>query len=733
MRKPLALLGLALSLLQPFRLIGQWVEVQVVDAAKGQAIEYAHVIADLPQGRELFVTDLNGKVSLASTAAVPVIITFVGYETRQDTLFPGIPKRIALQRGDFELSDVVVTAQYLPTKAEESVMAVRIIDQETIENKGAVNLSQLLNDQLNIRLQTDGVLGTGMSMQGLSGQNVKILIDGVPMIGRLDGNIDLNQINLQDIERVEIVEGPVSVNYGSNALAGAINLITRKPKKKEWGASARAFYESVGVYNVDGQLQVPLQGQQHLVLSGGRNFFDGWSPEEHGQRDLQWNQKEQLFGRAAYQRKWGTWNLHYELRAFEELIKDKGDRRSAYSNYAFDNWFTTYRLDNQLRVDRDFNKNHRLEVMAAYNWFRRDNVQYNRDLVNVAQEINPDPTPHDTTLSTLFISRGTWSSTREKARWNYQLGYEASYETGGGKRIANGYQAIGDYALFGSLQWKPVESVTLQPGLRVSYNTAYTAQPVPSVHFAYTPNKTWQFRSSYARGFRAPTIKELHIEFIDANHNIVGNPNLQAEYSHHADASLEWKAEDRRGIHSLRLKPGLFFNQLDNMMELAQVEGSQFSYVNISQATTAGAQLEATYSIHPDFQFMAGASYLFQAYELDQQQATFESPEVRFGFEYWRPSKRFGFSMNYKYSGRTPQLTLPGNSVELASMSDFHWLDISATQQLWKDHLTLTIGGRNLFDVQNLSSTGAAGVHSGGGSVPMAWGRSVFTSLKWTL
>lgn len=715
------------------QLFGQQAVLRVVDVQNAKPIEFAHIVASLPEGRKLLVTNAKGEAEITTSAQVPVSVTFVGYETRTDTIEPGQLTVIRLKRGDFELGDVVVTAQYLPTRPEESVMAVRIIDQEAIENKGAVNLSQLLNDQLNIRLQTDGILGTGMSMQGLSGENVKILIDGVPIIGRLDGNIDLNQINLQDIERVEIVEGPVSVNYGSNALAGAINLITKQPEKKEWDASAQVFYESVGVFNADARVQIPLQGQQTLSLSGGRNFFDGWSPEEVGQRDLQWNQKEQVFGRAAYQRKQGPWRLNYELRLFEELIKDKGDRRSAFSNYAFDNWFTTYRFDNQVRLDRNFNDRYKLDVVAAYNWFRRDNVQYNRDLVNVSQEINPDPTPHDTTHSTLFISRGTLSTMLKDAVWNYQVGYEASYETGGGKRIAGNYQFIGDYALFGSVQWKPIASFSLQPGMRISYNTAYTAQPVPSVHAAWNPSEKWQVRASYARGFRAPSIKELHIEFIDANHNIVGNPELQAEYAHHADFGAELKLQDDRGVHSLKIKPGLFFNQLDNMIELAQVQGSQFSYVNISQATTAGAQLELTYGIHPDFNFTIGATYLYQSYLLADQQADFESPEIRFGFEYWRPSKRFGFTVNYKYSGRTPQLTLPGDEVELSSMDDFHWLDISATQKFWGDKLSLTIGGRNLFDVQNLNSNGAAGVHGGGGNVPMAWGSSLFSSLKWNL
>merc|ERR1711965_356759 len=95
----------------------------------------------------------------------------------------------------------------------------------------AVTLKDVLVNQNNIRVAQDNVLGSSMSLQGMSGQNIKILIDGIPVIGRLNGNIDISQINLNTIERIEIIEGPLSVNYGTDALAGTINLISQKNKK----------------------------------------------------------------------------------------------------------------------------------------------------------------------------------------------------------------------------------------------------------------------------------------------------------------------------------------------------------------------------------------------------------------------------------------------------------------------------------------------------------------------
>ena len=712
-----------------FASFGQQTSLLVLDGQSDEPIEFAHVVYFSPSGKELGITDVDGRLVLDIEQPVSFAVTYVGYKTFSGTIEPGVDRILKLERGDYRLDDVVVTAQYLPTRPEESIIPVRILDKERIEQKGAANLGQLLNDELNIRLQTDGILGTGMSIQGLSGRNVKILVDGVPVIGRLNGSLDLGQMNLQDVERIEIVEGPVSVNYGSNALAGAINIICKKPDESVFKGGGSLFYESVGVYNANAHAQIPMRGEDVLRLSGGRNFFDGWSPEEEPTRDVLWNQKEQLYGKVQYRHVGRKWTTDFESNGFKERIKDKGDRRSAFSNYAFDNWYTTHRLDNRLRLGREW-AHSKLDIVSGYNWFRRDNVQYNRNLVDRTEEVNPDPTPHDTTTNTLFLSRGTWSSTKQDARLNFQLGYEVSYETGGGKRIEGDFQSMGDYSLFGSLQWNLGRDLMAQPGLRISHNTDYRAQPVPSLHILWKKSEQTQFRFNYARGFRAPSIKELYIEFVDANHNIVGNPDLRAEYAHHLDLSAEHTLKDKRSVHALRIKPSLFYNHLSNQIELALVEVGQFSYVNVSQTQTAGTVIDMLYTIHPDFSFKAGASLLYQSFELVDGRSEFFSEEFRLGFGYWRPSKKFGMDVTYKYTGKAPQLSLPESGVSVATMNAFHWMDVSVTQKFWKNRCSLTVGGRNLFDVRNIQTSGGGGIHSSGGPVPMGWGRSFFTSLK---
>lgn len=149
------------------------------------------------------------------------------------------------------LESIVVTGQMKNSTVDLSVQKIKVIDRAKIDKMGAVSLRDVLTNELNFRITQDAVLGSRISVQGLSGSQVKILMDGVPIIGRLDGNIDLNQINLNNIERIEIIEGPMSVIYGTDASAGVINLITKKSSKNLYDLNANIYHDSKGNYNYD--------------------------------------------------------------------------------------------------------------------------------------------------------------------------------------------------------------------------------------------------------------------------------------------------------------------------------------------------------------------------------------------------------------------------------------------------------------------------------------------------
>ena len=165
-----------------------------------------------------------------------------------------------------DINEVVITGQLSEKSAEEAVHKVRIISGKKLKSGLFTDLGQILEKELNIRLTQDNILGSSISLQGISGQNVKILIDDVAVIGRMNGNINLSQINITNIERIEIIEGPLSSIYGTDALAGTINIITNKSNDSE--RSINTYYETIGKYNIDFLLSHNIENQKSKIKKG---------------------------------------------------------------------------------------------------------------------------------------------------------------------------------------------------------------------------------------------------------------------------------------------------------------------------------------------------------------------------------------------------------------------------------------------------------------------------------
>ncbi len=146
-----------------------------------------------------------------------------------------------------KLEEIVITGQYKAQSLKKSVYQVRVINNSQIQMSGATNIQQVLNTQLGFRFSNDNTLGiSDVQLNGMGGNNVKILVDGIPMIDRYDERVSLSQIDVNTIDRIEIVEGPMSVSYGTDAMAGVINIITKKPMKNTLSTTASVQEETAG-------------------------------------------------------------------------------------------------------------------------------------------------------------------------------------------------------------------------------------------------------------------------------------------------------------------------------------------------------------------------------------------------------------------------------------------------------------------------------------------------------
>lgn len=730
-----------------FNLTAQERQITLTDGTLGSPVEDAHIhITQIKTGQTTdAVTNKAGVALISLPGRVAVEVRHLSYLSEVDTLADGESKTFALIPLSFQLGETVITGQFKPESTKNSLFNVKVITAKTIEQRAANNVKDLLAQELNVRVSQDQILGSGLSLQGLSGEQVKYMIDGVPVIGRVNGDIDISQLNLNDVERIEIIEGPVSVLYGTNALGGVVNIITKSDQSQKVQGSVSTYYESVGTYNVDAMAGFSKKGH-YLGINGGRYFFDGFG-EDKSVRDLPWNPKEQYFGTLKYGYKFTKgMRLLLSSNVFKEKVTNRGNQRDgAYSVWAFDDYYNTLRSTTSLTISGPFFKKHYLNQVMAYAHYQRLKNTMRKDLSSLEEVAAADPTLHDTTRFNTYMARGFISRNVQDKKYDYQLGYDINIEQGTGKKIDNGSQVIGDYALFMSAKYRPVGIFTIQPGLRWSYNSAYRAPLTPSLHVKVNPTERVIIRVSYARGFRAPSIKELYLDFYDVNHNIYGNQNLNAEHSNNVNVQLSY-AQSFAKVQVLKISPSFFFNDIRNDIELvsdfSNNDGSTnqpFTYANLSSNRIMGSMLNVAYTRGEDLNISTGVSAIGRKFIFNDTVTSGSflfSPEVSVSVSYRIPKALIRISVFNKYNASLQNPYIDENgAVGKQTIGAYNLLDITLARSFWKNRITLMMGVKNVTDVVNVETAGnAGGAHSiGASSVPVGWGRSYFASLRFNI
>jgi len=649
------------------------------------------------------------------------------------------------------LSEVIVTGQYKPQTIKNSVYQVRVINSERIRISGASSIQQVLNTQLGFRFSNDNTLGTSdVKLMGMSGRNVKILLDGVPMLDRGDTRESLNQIDVNSIERIEIVEGPMSVSYGSDALAGVINIITKKNSPYNISVNAKVQEETAGSeyqpFNYKGlhTQNIGVSGRKNkwnASLGATHNDFDGFGGDDYG-RGKTWKPKEQWMGNAKIGYSKAGFNIYYRIDGLDETITVRNPIN--YNTYkAIDQRYITHRLLHQVQGSYNFNTKLQLSSIIGYTDYSRRTKTTRHDFEKNTDELTTGDGEQDISKFNSFTFRNTlfWQLS---SKVSLQPGIDINNDKASGERI-QGSPVITDVAVFASAEIKPTDKINIRPGVRFIKNSVYTAPPViPSINTKFVLNKQLDVRFAYAYGFRSPALRELYFYFVDVNHNIVGNPNLKAENSNNFSTSLNWTAIPKNNIIYNASLTG-FYNVFNNQIDFAlSASGSnQYTYFNVNKAKTTGANFENRIT-WKQFDAAFGLSYIgYYRKQYDDKDYTrldnkdfLWSPEVNAVISYNAGALKTKFNLLYKYTGKKPQYVYGTNSssqpvLYIANISSFNWADATATTVVNK-FVTVTGGVKNIFNINNINNTATSSgsIHSGAGPVPVSYGRSYFIGLN---
>ena len=706
---------------------------QVIECSdsKNAALSKVHIKILSSEGKILLndFTNEKGILDLGELDYDTVLIkaTHIGFIDYLDTVsntYSEDTLKIELEEFSFPLNEVVITSQIEALSQRDAVNNIISISKNEIEELNSLNLSELLNQQALFDIQFDPALGSSIEMQGMSGNNINILVDGIPIIGRKGGQIDISQLNLSNIEKIEIVRGPSSVSYGTNSTGGVINLITKRRIDKNQIIFSN-YFENIGLkqYNID--INKKIKTQQFNVNIG---LFDFAGLSNDTLRSNDWKPKRQAFGQIMWVSKIRKNNLRFRSYYFDEKLVELGNENfPPFDGTALDNHYLTIRNTNDLSIDRK-TENYSINTFVSQSATKFKRVQY---LVDINSNEEENTNNLDFNSEDLFSA---WYLRSEYNRLNWdkvslQAGIESRSDLVSGSRIKSDKAITYEFSFFSKTELKLNQNIKSQLGIRVPYHSIYPAPISPSFEMLYSRSSKLQYRASYARGFRAPTIKELFLEFIDFNHNIVGNSELEAEYSHAFNSSIVYTPyqKDTKYIQ-IDIQGSLQY--LNNKIDLAQIENTTgYTYFNISNAKYYGLNTTIDSKVSKSSKIRLG--WNVYKTELNESLDPTRFQNISFLYKYFNSQHKFSANINLKYTPEITSQRYQDNELVSVKQEPFESINLNFNKTFIKLNSTLSLGIKNLTNLKNINSLGG-GIHSSSESI-LSWGRTFFINLKTTL
>ena len=532
--------------------------------------------------------------------------------------------------------DVVVTATRTERTLSNVAVPTLLLKQPQIAATQLRRLGELLQEQTGIVLVNGsgtggfggGLFGSGAQLQGMSPDYTLVLINGEPIIGRQGGNINLSRLGLSGIKKIEIVKGPSSSLYGSEAMGGVINIITEVPKLPQVQASLRAGGYGLFDANVTGswasaktKLQL-LYNRYQLGAIDHRNEVFGNDQDPFGSHTVQLQLSHQLSSRLK---------LTLYGRAFSEQAKNRYQVADTGGQ-------NTTLLGKTLVSDATLNG------VLAY----RPNAKWQTNLRLYATGYHSNQALQESESgASYYYDDFRQQFYRAESQSDAQLPGRNTLSFGGGfvfERLnTNRYEGIRtNHIGYGFLQneWRPTPRLNVVAGLRYDANQQYASRFSPKLALRFSPGKALKLTASYGAGFKAPDYRQLYLSFLNnaaGGYSLFGANEismskllnlqsqgfvstilpkaeslglLQPEVSRGINFGAHWQATSR-----LLAEVNFFNNDIDNQILFDVIalrpNGAQvFSYFNVTRSFTRGVELNLHYQMSLCLSLSGGYQYL---------------------------------------------------------------------------------------------------------------------------
>ena len=576
---------------------------------------------------------------------------------------------IRLKPTPWVLNDVVVTGTRSPHLLKDVPVQTEVVTRRDFDRTGASTVDEALTSSIGININED-LSGQGATIRGIEGDRVLVLVDGERAVGRVRGSIDLSQYALNNVEKIEIVKGTGSTLYGSDAMGGVINILTKRPPKQEANANVYLDYGTNTTYNPSVDFKYGA-GKTGIIL--GAKYYstkgfdlDESTPHTNGQEEID---RLNLSGKVKY-------DLNEKWKSITSLRYMYENRNWVESEIVAKNALedTTYIYD-----DDEINK--RYEASTVLEYLSGDKYSMKFRLFGTYYDHNWNKYSDSYWIDTsetedVFIEASYTSNYVIGDNHVATYGFDYNYQDLKSTELINESKADESYAGYLQYEYSPVNMINIIMGARFEDHSSFGSHFNPSLNVMYQPSQQFKLRGFVGKGFRAPSIKQQYFIFdhTSAGYIVYGGSaiqetdfdltgldfkDLKQETSINSSISAEF-SYGTIGLHRLTY----FYNHLDDLIDFTLIGFPDpywrgvYVYQNIETAITQGIEWESRVRVTSAIDFSFSYNYLYTR-NLSTHEKLINRPDHTFKFFLTAFLEKWGIGGSFWGDHQTYKLWVP--------------------------------------------------------------------------
>ena len=664
-----------------------------------------------------------------------------------------------------QLEEIVVTATKTSEKRKDIPNAVIIKDSQDIQASGAKTIGELLANEPGIDWQSYGNYGGApqeIQIRGMQGKATQVFINGINVNSPSLGTADVGKIPLNSIERIEVVKGSGSLLYGSGAMGGTINIVTKGPVRDKMDLKVETGYGSQNTYQVSAEQGMFVVGDLGYYLTAGRKETDGY-------RDNSYLRQNDASVKVVLDK-----GEMLDVSVYGSIIDRSygmpGVKPPAGTQDYYLNGVKFYNSESATLLNNSQDKDGQAVVEVKgkpSKWLGYDLKGYYTKMVNYNYEryafdgsgnenwVTNQVRGTDGHLEFRPIEGGSVLLGGEYKDFDWKneaisLNTDGSPVTG----IKTETQAhIFTQGTFGELQYRPSKYIKALAGLRHEDHSTFGSENLPLFGLVINPFPTTALKFNHGKHFQAPTPNDL---YWPADPYTKGNPDLKPEIGWHTDVTAEQSLLDNKVFMTM----SYFHWNVDNKIQWEPDSNGVWSPLNLASYKADG--IEAGVKVGPFYDLTMSLSYTYLNAEEESRQYTRQDygwpPFIPADFQYnmvtrratMTPDRLFKGDITYRsdlgltvsatvrYVGdrvmyNTETTTYPDTRTVMYTLDSYWTVDMKVQQRLCK-HWLLSLSGSNLldkaYDTHLTTFTDQATSKTTMSGYPGA-GRSVFFSIAY--